>query len=157
MAHSSRGRYYGELEIGEVYEHQPGRTITEFDNTLFSLLTCNDQPLHVDAHYSQDTEFGQRIVNSMLTLSIVGGLAVRDMTLGTTVAALTTKNIEFPNPVFAGDTIYSETEVVDKRLSESRDDSGIVHFEQRGRNQHGDLVCKREKANLVFLSPENRE
>lgn len=156
MSDRPTGKYYGELEVGDVYKHQPGRTITEYDNTQFSLLTHNDQPLHIDANFAKDTEFGERLVNSMLTLSIIAGLGVRDTTLGTTVAALSTEKVEFPNPVFIGDTLYSETEVIDKRLSESRNDSGIVKFEQRGYNQDDEVICRRKKTNLMLLSPENQ-
>lgn len=151
MPERTRGKYYEELEVGQVYEHRPGRTVSETDNTMWSLLCVNLQPLHVDAHHSKDTEFGERIVNSIFTLGIVTGLQVHDITLGTTVANLGFDEIEFPNPVFAGDTIYSETEVLEKRLSESRDDSGIVHFEHRGYNQDGDLICRCQRAGLMFF------
>ena len=154
MAQQTRGKYYDELEIGDVYEHRPGRTVSEFDNTLWSLLSVNLQPLHLDANFAESTEFNQRLVNSMFTLSTVVGLQVHDLTLGTTVANLGFEEISFPHPVFIGDTLYAETEVLDKRLSESRDDSGIVTFEHRGMNQDGELVCTCERTALMLLESE---
>jgi acyl dehydratase len=151
MPERTRGKYYEELDVGDVYEHRPGRTVNEADNTMWSLLTVNLQPLHIDAHHAKDREFGQRLVNSIFTLGVVVGLQVQDLTLGTTVANLGFEDVTFPNPVFAGDTIYAETEIVDKRRSESRDDSGIVHFEHRGHNQDGDLVCACNRAGLMLL------
>lgn len=157
MPETQRGKYYEELSVGQVYEHRPGRTVTEFDNTLWTLLSVNLQPLHLDAHYSAETEFGERLVNSMFTLAVVNGMQVDHITLGTTVANLGFEEIEFPRPVFAGDTIYSETEVLSKRLSESRDDSGIVSFEHRGHNQNDDLVCRCKRTALMLHDPENGE
>jgi len=110
-----------------VYEHRPGRTVTEFDNTLWSLLSVNLQPLHLDAHYAAGTEFGQRLVNSMFTLSTVVGLQVHDLTLGTTVANLGFEEIAFPHPVFIGDTLYAETEVLEKATE---------RFPRRQRHRH---------------------
>jgi len=150
MPERTRGKYYEELEVGDVYEHRPGRTVTEADNTMWSLLTVNLQPLHIDAHHSKDTPFGERLVNSIFTLGVVTGMQVHDLTLGTTVANLGFEEIAFPNPVFAGDTIYAETEILDKRLSDSRDDSGIVQFKHRGHNQDGDLICECQRAALMY-------
>ena len=155
MTTRTRGKYYEELAVGDVYEHRPGRTVTEFDNTLWSLLSVNLQPLHLDAHFSESTEFGQRLVNSMFTLSTVVGLQVHDLTLGTTVANLGFEEITFPHPVFIGDTLYAETEVLKKRLSESRDDSGIVTFEHRGYTHEGELVCECKRTALMRLEPED--
>jgi len=152
MVKQARGRYYEELEVGETYEHRPGRTVTEFDNTLWTLLSVNIQPLHINADFASRSEFGQRLVNSMLTMSVVIGLQVHDITLGTTVANLGFEEVEFPEPVFIGDTLYSETEVLDKRRSESRDDSGIVIFQHRGKNQDGDIVCRCKRAGLMLLA-----
>lgn len=154
MTPTNRGLYYEEMEEGEVYEHRPGRTVTEFDNTLWTLLTVNLQPLHIDKEFAGDAQFGRRLVNSIFTLGYVVGVSVKDLTLGTTVANLGFERTRFPNPVFHGDTLYSETEIVEKRLSESRDDSGIVTFEHRGHNQDGDLVCESERAGLMLLQSE---
>jgi acyl dehydratase len=140
------GKYYEELEVGHVFRHQPGRTVTESDNVFFSCLTMNPQPLHVDFHAASQAEFGKPLVNSLLTLGIAVGLSVGETTLGTTVGNLGFEKIEFPRPVFHGDTLYAETEIVDKRESRSRPQWGIVTFEHRARNQAGDLVmrCRRQ-------------
>lgn len=157
MSIQNRGLYYEEMDVGDVYEHRPGRTISEFDNTLWSLLSVNFQPLHLNADFAEKTEFGERLVNSMLTLSTVVGIQVKDLTLGTTVANLGFGEITFPNPVFVGDTLYAETEVVEKRLSDSRDDSGIVTFEHRGRTQNDDLVCECIRTALMLHKPDGEE
>ena len=143
------GKLFEELELGQVYKHQPGRTITESDNVFFSCLTMNPQPLHVDFHAASKAEFGKPLVNSILTLGIAVGLSVGELTLGTTVGNLGFEKIEFPKPVFHGDTIYSETEVVDKRESKSRPQWGIVTFEHRAKNQHGDLVMRARRQAMM--------
>lgn len=153
MPEPTRGLYYEEFEEGAVYEHRPGRTVSEFDNILWTLLSMNHQPLHLDAEFAADTEFGHRLVNSMFTLSTIVGLQVNDLTLGTTVANLGFEEVTFPQPVFIGDTIYAETEVLHTRRSESRDDSGIVTLEHRGHNQDGELVCSCKRAALMRLQP----
>jgi acyl dehydratase len=136
------GKYYEELTIGTTLQHQPGRTITESDNVFFSCLTMNPQPLHVDFHAAAQAEFGRPLVNSLLTLGISVGLSVGETTLGTTVGNLGFDKVEFPKPVFHGDTLYAETEVVDKRESRSRPQWGIVTFEHRTRNQAGEVVMR---------------
>jgi acyl dehydratase len=143
------GKHYEEFTIGYVFPHQPGRTITESDNVFFSCLTMNPQPLHVDFHAASKAEFGKPLVNSVLTLGIAVGLSVGELTLGTTVGNLGFEKIEFPKPVFHGDTIYSETEVVDKRESKSRPQWGIVTFEHRAKNQHGDLVMRARRQAMM--------
>lgn len=147
--HGNRGLYYEELDTETTYHHQPGRTVTEFDNVLWTLLSMNLQPLHLDAQFAEETEFGERLVNSMFTLSTVVGLQVNDLTLGTTVANLGFEDVRFPHPMFVGDTLRAETDVVDKRRSESRDDAGVVTFEHRGKNQHDDLVCECTRVALM--------
>src|SRR5712691_5539326 len=134
------GKYYEELTVGTKLTHQPGRTVTEADNVFFSCLTMNPQPLHVDFHAASKAEFGRPLVNSLLTLGIAVGLSVGETTLGTTVGNLGFEKVEFPKPVFHGDTIYAETEVVDKRESRSRPEWGIVTFVHRARNQHDEVV-----------------
>ena len=136
------GKFFEELTVGQTFRHQPGRTVTESDNVFFSCLTMNPQPLHVDFHAASKAEFGKPLVNSVLTLGIAVGLSVGDTTLGTTVGNLGFDKIEFPKPVFHGDTIYAETEVVDKRESKSRPQWGIVTFEHRATNQNGDVVMR---------------
>ena len=147
------GLYFEEFTVGQVFRHQPGRTVTEADNVLFTTMTMNPQPLHLDAAFASQTEFGQRLVNSLLTLGIAVGLSVRDTTLGTTVANLGFDKIEFPKPVFHGDTLYIETEIVDKRESRSRPDAGVVFFEHRATNQREELVARIRRAGLMRKKP----
>ena len=135
------GKYFEELEIGMEFEHQPGRTVTETDNLLFSTMTLNPQPLHLDAEFARSTEHGQILVNSIFTLGVVVGLSVGETTLGTTLGNLGFDKITFPNPVFIGDTIYARSVVADKRESRSKPDRGIVTFEHLGLNQRGEIVC----------------
>lgn len=151
MSRDPPGMYYEEFEVGSIIEHRPGRTVTEFDNTMFSLLTMNNQPLHIDAEFSANTEFGERIVNSLFTLAVVGGMSVNDTTAGTTIANLGFEAIDFPNPVFVGDTLYASTKILDKRLSESRDDSAIVKFQHYGETQDGTTVCEMTRHGLMEL------
>jgi acyl dehydratase len=148
-----RGLYYEELEMGATYKHSPGRTVEAADNTLFSTLTMNSQSLHLDAAAATTTEFGQRLVNSMFTLSTIVGLSVGQMTQETTVANLGFGEIAFPAPVFAGDTLYAETQVVSMRDSKSRPDAGIVEFLHIGRNQNGDIVAKARRTALMRRLP----
>ena len=147
------GLYFEEFTVGQVFKHQPGRTVTEADNVLFTTMTMNPQPLHLDAAFASQTEFGQRLVNSLLTLGIAVGLSVGDTTLGTTVANLGFDKIEFPKPVFHGDTLYIETEIVDKRDSRSRPDAGVVFFEHRATNQREELVARIRRAGLMRKKP----
>src|SRR5690606_1198674 len=151
-----RGLYYEELQTGAVYVHRPGRTVTDADNVLFSTLTMNPQSLHLDAHFSAATEFGRPLVNSLFTLSTLVGLSVNQLTQATTVANLGFGEVSFPHPVFAGDTLYAETRVLDKRLSRSRPDNGVVRFEHRARNQDGVLVARVERSALMLRLPEER-
>jgi acyl dehydratase len=147
------GLYFEEFTVGQVFKHQPGRTVTEADNVLFTTMTMNPQPLHLDAAFASQTEFGQRLVNSLLTLGIAVGLSVGDTTLGTTVANLGFDKIEFPKPVFHGDTLYIETEILDKRESRSRPDTGVVFFEHRATNQRDELVARIRRAGLMRKKP----
>lgn len=147
------GKYFEELSMGLVVAHQPGRTVTETDNLLFTTLTMNLQPLHLDAEFSKGAEFGQRLVNSIFTLGLVVGLSVGDLTLGTTVGNLGFEKVEFPRPVFIGDTIYAETEVVEVRESKSRPQWGIVMFEHRGKNQRGEIVVRARRAAMMRRKP----
>lgn len=147
------GLYFEEFTVGQVFKHQPGRTVTEADNVLFTTMTMNPQPLHLDAAFAAQTEFGQRLVNSLLTLGIAVGLSVGDTTLGTTVANLGFDKIEFPKPVFHGDTLYVETEIMDKRESRSRPDTGVVFFEHRATNQREELVARIRRAGLMRKKP----
>ena len=130
------GRTFEEFSTGDVYRHEPGRTITESDNQLFSLLTMNHNPLHIDAHYSERTQHGQRVVVGLLILSVAVGMSVPDVS-GKAIANLEYEEVRHLAPVFVGDTIYAETTVLDTRASTSKPDRGIVHVETRARNQHG--------------------
>lgn len=142
------GRYYEEFTVGDVYEHRPKRTVTETDNTWFTLLTMNTHPLHFDAEYGRGTEFGRCLVNSCLTLSIVTGMSVSDVSYRT-IANLGWGDVRLPNPVFAGDTLMAESEVLHKRESESRPEAGIVTVETTGFKQTGDPVISFERTMLI--------
>jgi acyl dehydratase len=147
------GKYFEELHPGEVFRHQPGRTVTEADNLLFCALSMNPQPLHLDAEFARTSEFGQRIVNSLFTLATLVGLSVSDTTLGTTVGNLGFEKVEFPRPVFIGDTLYAETEVVETRESRSRPQWGVAIFEHRARNQRGEIVARCRRAAMMLRRP----
>ncbi|MHC2998062.1 dehydratase [Microbacterium sp. HJ5] len=148
-----RGLYYDELEVGARYVHRPGRTATEADNVLFSSLTMNTQALHLDAAFSETQPFGQRLMNSMWTLATMVGASVTQITQGTLVAQLGLSDIAFPAPVFHGDTLYTDTEIVEKRPSSSRPGQGIVTMRHTGRNQHGDVVATATRVALMWLAP----
>ena len=147
------GKYFEELEAGAIFAHQPGRTVTETDNLLFSTLSMNPQPLHLDAEFAAKSPFGRILVNSLFTLSTLIGLSVRDTTLGTTIGNLGFERVEFPNPVFIGDTLYAETQVIERRESKSKPDRGIVTFEHRARNQRGELVARCLRQAMMLRRP----
>ncbi|MDO1479013.1 MaoC family dehydratase [Rhodococcus ruber] len=154
---TQRGLWFEEFEVGTVYEHRPGRTVTEADNVAFTTMTMNTQALHLDAAYSEGTEFGERLVNSMFTLSTLVGLSVAQLTQGTIVANLGFSEIKFPAPVRHGDTLYAETLVTDKRESRSRPGQGIVTLEHTARNQRGDVVAVAVRQTLVQCRPAGKE
>lgn len=140
------GVWFDELKVGQVFKHPIRRTVTEMDNVLFTSLTHNPALLHLDEEYCRtQTEFGQRIVNSAFTLGLMVGISVGDTTLGTAVANLGWDEVRFPKPLFHGDTVSVETEVIELRESKSRPNQGIVTFQHRAYNQRGELVaiCKR--------------
>ena len=144
----SAGRYFEEFEVGHVYEHRPGRTISEADNTWFTLLTMNQHPLHFDAAYGAATDFGKPLVNSCLTLAIVTGMSVSDVSQKT-VANLGWDKIRLTAPVFAGDTIYAESEVIGKRESGSRPPHGIVTVRTTGKKADGTVFITFERSCLI--------
>ena len=148
-----RGLWYEELQVGVRYRHSPGRTISEADNTFFSALTMNQQALHVDEVYSAEQEFGGRLVNSMMTLAMVVGLSVNQLTQGTMVANLGFSEVKFPAPLRHGDTLRAETVVVDKRLSNSRPGQGVVTLQHVGYNQRGDVVVEATRTTLWRMDP----
>lgn len=147
------GLYYEEFEVGQRFDHEWTRTVTEMDNVLFSTLTMNVQPLHIDRHFSAQTEFGQPLVNSLFTLGLVIGMSVNDTTFRTTVANLGMRDITFPAPVFAGDTIHVRTTVLSKRESRSRPQAGIIEFEHLGLNQKDEVICRCQRAALMHKRP----
>lgn len=148
------GKTYDQLEPGQRIEHSLGRTITEMDNVLFSALTMNPQPLHLNADYASRTQFGQRIVNGIFTLGLAVGLTVADLTEGTLIANLGYESVKHPHPMFHGDTLYVQTEVLDKRDSKSRPGQGLVRFRHTGRNQNGVVVIEFERTALMKRSEE---
>jgi acyl dehydratase len=142
------GRYYEDFEVGAVYEHRPGRTITETDNTWFTLLTMNQHPLHFDAEYAAKSEFGRPLVNSALTLAMLVGMSVSDISQKA-IANLGWKEIRITAPVFPGDTLYAESEVLDKRESKSRPTQGVVTVRTTGKKQDGTVVMTFERSALI--------
>lgn len=143
------GKLYEEFVVGDIIRHDTTRTVTETDNVLFTSLTMNPQPLHLDEEFAKDSMFGTRIVNSVFTLGLVAGVHVNDLTLGTTVGNLGFEDVQFPNPVLIGDTLRVESEVLDKRESKSRPDTGIVKLEHRALNQREELVCRLHRSALM--------
>jgi acyl dehydratase len=147
------GRWFEDLTPGLVIDHAITRTVTEADNTFFSVMTMNPAPLHLDRDFAETTEFGERLVNSMFTLSLLIGLSVYETTHGTTVANLGFEQITFPAPVFHGDTIHARTEVVSARPSSSRPTQGIVVFDHEGFNQRDELVARCRRSALMNRRP----
>jgi itaconyl-CoA hydratase len=152
----SFGRYYDDFTVGDVYEHRPGRTLSETDNTWFTLLTMNTHPLHFDAEYARHTEFGRCIIASPLTLSVIVGMSVTDVSQKA-IANLGWTDIKMTHPVFAGDTLTAETEVLEKRESRSRPNAGIVKVRTRGFNQHGRVVCEFDRSVLIARRGDDLE
>jgi acyl dehydratase len=147
------GKHFEDLEVGQHILHTRARTVTEADNVLFSGLTMNTQPLHMDEEFAKQSQFGKRIVNGIFTFGLVIGMTVADLTEGTIVANLGYEKINHPAPVFAGDTISVETEVLEKKPSNSKPDRGVVRLKHIGRNQHGEIVVEVERA-VMFLKRE---
>ena len=147
------GLYYEELQVGMLFKHALRRTVTEADNVIFTALSHNPSPLHLDAEYMKTSEFGQRIVNSCLTLSLMVGISVGDTTMGTAIANLGWDEVRFPEPVFHGDTLRVETEVADMRESNTRPNAAIVTFVHRTYNQHDKLVASCKRTALMRKKP----
>lgn len=150
---ANRGLYLDEMSAGMIVKHAITRTITEADNTFFSVMTMNPQPLHIDANLAAKTEFGERIVNSLFTLGLLVGITVHELTLNTTVANLGFSAVEFPKPVFHGDTLAAESTILSVRESRSRPTQGVALFEHRGYNQDGELVASCERKALMLRAP----
>ena len=144
----SYGRYFEDFVVGDVYEHRPGRTLTEYDNISFTLLTMNTHPIHFDSHYASHSEFGRPLVNSALTLAIVAGMSVSDISQKA-IANLGWTDIRLPAPVYAGDTIYAESEVLATRESRSRPTQGIVTVKTTGKKSDGTVFMTYERTVLV--------
>ncbi|MFM8320565.1 MAG: MaoC family dehydratase [Chloroflexota bacterium] len=147
------GKYFEQLQPGMRFRHALGRTVSEADNVLFSALTMNTQPLHLNEEFAAQTRFGQRIVNGIFTMGLVVGLSVSELTEGTIVANLGYEKVLHPNPVFHGDTIYAESEVLEMRTSNSRPDCGIVRLKQTGRKADGTVVVELERTVLFLKQP----
>jgi acyl dehydratase len=148
------GRYFDEWQVGDRIEHSIRRTVTETDNVLISALTHNPQPLHLDYEAAAQSEFGQPLVNSVFTFGLMIGVSVEDTTLGTLVANLGYDGLKFPNPVFVGDTLRSETECAAVRESKSRPNAGIVTWAHRSFNQKSELVCECTRTALLLKKPQ---
>jgi acyl dehydratase len=148
------GLYFEEFTAGQAFEHPWTRTVTEMDNVLFSSLTMNVQPLHLDEEFASKTEFGQRIVNSLFTLGLMIGITVNDTTLGTTIANLGMTDVRFPKPVFHGDTVRVRTRVLTLRESRSRPDAGLIEFEHTATNQRGEIVAECKRMALMRKRPK---
>lgn len=149
------GLYYEEFEPGQTFDHAFSRTVTEYDNVSFSLLTMNPQPLHIDFDYASKSEWGQPLVNSLFTLGLMIGMTVADTTLGTTVGNLGMNDTRFPNPVFHGDTLKAHTKVISKRLSKSNPAVGIVELQHTMTNQRGETVAICQRAAMMRRRPED--
>ncbi|MEE8426670.1 MAG: MaoC family dehydratase [Woeseiaceae bacterium] len=148
------GLYFDEFSVGQIFDHSIHRTITEADNVLITTMTHNPSALHLDAEYMKNTEFGKPLVNSCLTLSLMVGISVNDTTHGTAVANLGWDEVRFPKPLFHGDTIHIQTEVLALRDSKSRPDNGIVTFAHRAYNQHDELVGECKRTALMLKKPQ---
>jgi acyl dehydratase len=149
--HKRGGLYFEDFEVGKLYEHRYTRTVTQMDNMLFSNMTLNPQPLHIDRHFCEtETEWGQPLMNSLFTLGLMIGMQVSDMTVGTTIANLGMSDVKFPNPLFEGDTVSSSTTVVSKRESKSRPNAGIVEFHHKAFKQDGTLVAECHRSAFII-------
>jgi len=148
------GLYLEDFEVGRVFEHELRRTVTEMDNTLFSCLTHNPQPLHIDHEFASKTEWGRPLVNSLFTLGVMIGISVNDTTLGTTIGNLGMSEVKFPKPVFHVDTLRATTEIVSRRETRSRPDAGIVEFLHKAYNQRGELVAECRRQGMMRKRPK---
>jgi len=151
------GLYFEQFAVGQVFAHEIRKTVLEYENMMFSALTYNPAQIHIDHDYASKTEFGKPLMNSIYTLGLVIGLSVQDTTLGTTVANLGMTDTTFPKPVFAGDTIRSETRVLEVRPSKSRPGQGIVQFEHLGLNQRDEVVCRTLRSALMLARPTGEQ
>jgi acyl dehydratase len=152
--HPRGGLYFDDFVPGTLFKHRLTRTVTEMDNVLFSNMTLNPQPLHIDRHFCErETEWGQPIMNSLFTLGLMIGISVNDLTVGTTIANLGMSEVKFPHPLFHGDTVNCTTEIIGKRESKSRPDAGIVELHHRAYNQDGKLVAECRRQAFMRMRP----
>jgi acyl dehydratase len=152
--HKRGGMYFDDFEIGRLYEHRLTRTVTQMDNMLFSNMTLNPQPLHIDRHFcANETEWGQPLMNSLFTLGLMIGISVNDLTVGTTIANLGMTDTRFPHPLFENDTVHCTTEVIGKRDSNSRPNAGIIEFHHRAYNQNDKLVAECRRQAFIIKRP----
>jgi acyl dehydratase len=152
--HPRGGLYFEDFTAGEVIKHRLTRTVTQMDNMLFSNMTLNPQPLHIDRHFcGTETEWGQPLMNSLFTLGLMIGITVNDTTVGTTIANLGMNDVKFPHPLFEGDTVHCTTEILGKRKSKSRPDAGIVEFHHRAFNQSEKLVAECRRQAFMRMRP----
>jgi acyl dehydratase len=155
LRHKRGGLYFEGFEVGKLYGHRYTRTVTQMDNMLFSNMTLNPQPLHIDREFCEkETEWGQPLMNSLFTLGLMIGIQVSDMTVGTTIANLGMTDVRFPAPLFEGDTVHCTTEVVGKRESKSRPGAGIVEFHHRAYKQDGTLVAECRRSAFILMRPK---
>jgi acyl dehydratase len=154
--HKRGGLYFEDFVVGQMYEHRYTRTVTQMDNMLFSNMTLNPQPLHIDRHFcEQETEWGQPLMNSLFTLGLMIGISVSDLTVGTTIANLGMQDVKFPHPLFENDTVHCTTEVIGKRESKSRAGrAGIVEFHHRTYNQNDKLVAECRRQAFMVMRPK---
>ena len=153
--HPRGGLYFEDFVVGQTFAHRLTRTVTQMDNMLFSNMTLNPQPLHIDRHFcAQETEWGQPLMNSLFTLGLMIGISVSDLTVGTTIANLGMDEVRFPKPVFHGDTLRIESEVLELRESKSRPQNGIVLFAHRAINQRNEIVASCKRSALMLRKPK---
>jgi acyl dehydratase len=154
LRHQRGGLYFEGFEVGSVTQHRYRRTVTQMDNMLFSNMTLNPQPLHIDREFCEkETEWGQPLMNSLFTLGLMIGIQVSDMTVGTTIANLGMQEVKFPHPLFEGDTVHCTTEIISKRESKSRPGAGIVEFHHRAYNQNDKLVAECRRQAFMRMRP----
>jgi acyl dehydratase len=155
VRHKRGGLYFEDFEVGSLTEHRYRRTVTQMDNMLFSNMTLNPQPLHIDRHFCEtETEWGQPLMNSLFTLGLMIGIMVNDLTVGTTIANLGMTEVKFPNPLFENDTVHCTTEIIGKRESKSHPGAGIVEFHHRCYNQDNKLVAECKRQAFIFMKPK---
>ena len=155
IPHPRGGLYFEDFSVGQVFRHRLTRTVTQMDNMLFSNMTLNPQPLHIDRHFcEQETEWGQPLMNSLFTLGLMIGMSVSDLTVGTTIANLGMTEVKFPHPLFEGDTVHASTEIIGKRESKSRPGAGIVEFHHRAYNQDNKLVAECRRQAFMRMRPK---